>query len=117
LVGNLEALVSDDTGAIHGISTGDLGLNDGLWHHVAMVQTSKSLLDLYIDGIPRGTDTRTIGAYNASALTIGSFANAAFFKGSIDDVRTYNYALTPTQIKTLYNENSAVRFGPLTGSP
>jgi hypothetical protein len=40
-----------------------------------------------------------------------------WFNGQIDDVRIYNYALTATQIKTLYNENAAVRFGPLTGSP
>ena len=82
-----------------------------------MVQTSKSLLELFIDGISRGTDTRTIGNYTASALTIGSFSNAAFFKGSLDEIRTYNYALTGAQIQTLYNENSAVRFGPITGAP
>jgi len=35
----------------------------------------------------------------------------------IDDVRIYNYALTPLQVKTLFNGNSAVRFGPNTGSP
>ena len=41
--------------------------------------------------------------------------NEEFVNGLIDDVRVYNYALTPLQIKTVYNENSAVRFGPNTG--
>jgi hypothetical protein len=52
-------------------------------------------------------------------LTIGTLetADSQFFNGQIDDVRIYNYALTSYQVKTLYNENSAVRFGPLTGSP
>jgi hypothetical protein len=27
----------------------------------------------------------------------------------------FNYALSPAQIKVLYNQNSAVRFGPATG--
>jgi hypothetical protein len=39
------------------------------------------------------------------------------FKGQIDDVRIYNYALTPDQIKTLYNGGGALRFGPITGTP
>lgn len=34
----------------------------------------------------------------------------------VDDVRIYNYALTATQVKSLYN-NGAVRFGPSTGAP
>jgi len=31
-------------------------------------------------------------------------------------VKVYNYALSPLQVKTLYNENSSFRFGPETGS-
>ena len=29
----------------------------------------------------------------------------------------YNYALTPLQVKLLYNGNAAVRFGPASGQP
>jgi len=32
------------------------------------------------------------------------------------DVRIYNYALTATQVKDVYN-NGAVNFSPVTGSP
>ncbi len=32
-------------------------------------------------------------------------------------LRIYNYALTAEQVKALYNEGSAVRFGPSSGSP
>jgi hypothetical protein len=39
------------------------------------------------------------------------------FTGNLDDVRVYNYALTAPQVQTLYNENAAVRFGPLIGAP
>jgi hypothetical protein len=40
-----------------------------------------------------------------------------YYDGQIDDTMLFNYALTPAQIRTLYNQNSAVRFAPVTGSP
>ncbi len=39
------------------------------------------------------------------------------YNGQIDDVRLYNYALPAAQVRTLYNGDSAVRFGPLAGPP
>jgi len=33
-----------------------------------------------------------------------------FFDGLIDDVRIYNYVLTPTQIKTLNSASSVIKF-------
>lgn len=46
------------------------------------------------------------------------------FNGQVDpsttlragDARIFNYALTASQVKTLYN-NGAVNFGPVTGAP
>jgi len=38
------------------------------------------------------------------------------FSGQIDDAKIFNYALTATQVKTLYNDG-AIRFGPVTGIP
>jgi hypothetical protein len=40
-----------------------------------------------------------------------------YFDGQLDDVLLFNYALTSAQIRTLHNQNAAVRFAPLTGSP
>ena len=34
------------------------------------------------------------------------------FSGQIDDVRIYNYSLTPVQIKQIYNQGGGIRFGP-----
>jgi hypothetical protein len=41
-----------------------------------------------------------IGAHNGSAGTHDNF-----FKGSIDDIRIYNRALTDQEIQQLYHEN------------
>lgn len=54
-----------------------------------------------------------------SAGTSSSTAKAGQRRlhGQLDDTMLFNYALTPAQIKVLYNQNSAVRFGPQTGTP
>ena len=49
-----------------------------------------------------------IGSRNGSAQK---------FDGLLDDARLYNYALTASQVKKLYNENAAARFGPTSGTP
>jgi len=43
--------------------------------------------------------------------------NNSNFNGLIDDVKIFNYALTANQVKTVYNEGAAVRFGPNAGQP
>jgi len=45
------------------------------------------------------------------------YINKLTFSGQIDDVRIYNYALTKQQIQQVFNQGSAVRFGPQTGTP
>ena len=78
-------------------------------------------LAIYLNGSLVGTATGGSAdiATSATNVTIGEWSSLTgrAWSGQLDDVRIYNYALTPYQIKTLYNENSAVRFGPLTGSP
>jgi hypothetical protein len=50
-------------------------------------------------------------------VRIGSACNGSFYDGQLDDVTLFNYALSPAQIKVLYNQNPAVRFAPVTGTP
>ncbi|CAN5322876.1 hypothetical protein BH10PAT1_BH10PAT1_1780 [soil metagenome] len=60
-------------------------------------------------------------AGNLDSVSTGIGASDQFsdnpWKGQIDDVRVYNYALSPTQIKTIYNDAFSVFYGPVTGSP
>ncbi|MBI2465307.1 DUF2341 domain-containing protein [Candidatus Shapirobacteria bacterium] len=42
---------------------------------------------------------------NANQIKIG-LVNSSYYSGQLDDVRIYNYPLTTTQIKTIYNLNS-----------
>lgn len=91
-------------------------VSDNLWHHVVGTWdgTNKKL---YIDGlldksvagvagnIPSGSTGINIGVRKNAGVPTG------YFTGQIDDVRLYNYSLTPSQIKTLYNGDASLRFG------
>lgn len=111
-----------------------LGIYDGSWHdyvsvtsivknnswqHVAITADRDGNVGYFVNGELKDTDnisgTALVSLSNSSSLLIGddNWCRADYcgqFDGLIDDVQIFNYALTPLQIKTLYN-NGAVRFG------
>ena len=78
---------------------------------------------MFLDGVQVGTpDTSPATSLAASTETLkigyGRVAGAdRYFDCQIDDVKGLNYALTAIEIQLEFNQSSAVRFGPLTGSP
>ena len=81
---------------------------------------------IYVNGVQKSTITAgawqhivitTATALNATDLDLARIEGVGYFEGKIDDARLYNYVLTTEQIKTLYNENAAVHFGPAEGLP
>lgn len=89
---------------------------DNLWHHVTITRNDNlDKVKLYVDGDLDKT-FGDITYTNTGNFYIGSSGSTRYFPGQIDDVRIYNYALTPQQVKTVYN-NGTVYFGPITGSP
>ena len=91
--------------------TTDNSYNDNLWHHVIItVDTSTKIGKMYIDGHYIKSDSYTGNILNHNTnLTIGGRSTAYRYNGQLDDIRIYNYALTPEQVKTVYN-NGAVNF-------
>jgi hypothetical protein len=93
--------------------TSSVAINDGNWHHVAMVRSSSpATITVYIDGVASGSvaDITSGTTTNTTPLFIGhGDGNFNRFKGEIDEVRIWNIAKTPTQIaeerfcKTLTN--------------
>lgn len=88
------------------------------WHHVAMTfnAAGDNKIKLYIDGKETGYATQTAGTGSvtddsAVNLRIGNYAGstARAFDGQVDDVRVYNYPLTPNQLQMVMNDG-AVRF-------
>jgi hypothetical protein len=98
---------------------GDLGENpvnhrhsfltafDDTWHHIAFVDDGV-FARLYVDAVRDPTDFRfTRPSMTLDTTTIGGIQRAEpthWFQGQIDDVRAYNFALSPTEIEALVPE-------------
>ncbi|MBI2268715.1 MAG: hypothetical protein HYU80_04785, partial [Candidatus Blackburnbacteria bacterium] len=97
------------------------------WYYLVAVYNGNSVT-LYVNGQSKATTSANSTTNGASSTNRGwTIANERygtsspdtsyyFFPGQIDDVRIYNYALTPLQVRLLYN-NGAVNFSPSTGAP
>ena len=89
------------------------------WSHVLCVYDGANI-NTYVNGLLTGSTAQTGNITSRSwPLNIARDAdnNNQFFSGQIDSVKVWNFNLTATQILTDFNQNSAVRFGPATGSP
>jgi len=92
---------------------GTIPINDGLWHHVVGVKNGSNMT-IYIDTKTNAstTDTTTGTTTNSSSLCISAACNGAnYYKGQIDEIKIYNYALTTNEIKTEYNRGAALVLG------
>ncbi len=90
-----------------GVDSGVLGkkaINDGRWHHVVGVYNGRTAT-LYIDG-QRDVSAATSGSIPANSFNVwigsDSHRSERAWKGRIDDVRIYSYALTADQVRDLY---------------
>ena len=83
------------------LSTGQVPLNE--WVHAAVVVDGRDYF--YLNGEPAGVggEGATVPTGGTAPLTIGQTGESNFFLGMIDDARLYDLALTPEQVKDLYN--------------
>jgi hypothetical protein len=90
------------------------------WSHLVFVFSGNGYV-YYVNGINKTSGSSSLGSISGASvpLYIGSDEGVAsrYFSGQIDDVKIFNYALTPLQVKQLYNQGGAIRFGPSTGAP
>ena len=86
------------------------------WHHVAMIYNGTTL-EMYLDGVSKGTAT---GVYTNSAANwlIGKWnAGANYFNGKIDETAIFSRALSTSEITTLYNNGAPSNPMLLSGKP
>ena len=84
------------------------------WIHVAAVREGTSC-KVYINTEDRTSTAGTHATLSANALTLRLGSNtsgAGFFKGSMDEVKIYDYAVTPKSLLIDYNAGH-----PIPGSP
>jgi len=100
-----------DDGSNYVVSTDDgAPVNNGQWHHVAVTFDRDGFMKRYVDGASYGTadDISGVGdVSNSGSLYIGCRrTNEDLFKGTIDDVRIYNRALSADEILQLHQEGA-----------
>ncbi|MFA6304434.1 MAG: DUF2341 domain-containing protein [Patescibacteria group bacterium] len=91
-------------------------LTNNQWHYVVFVITGLGQNDIansamYIDGVSQSvySTTRTNAPLNFSSFTIGNRTGGGqSFDGRIDDLKVYNYVLTPWQIAQEYNQGKPI---------
>lgn len=92
---------------------------DATWHHIVAIKTGTSRIDIYIDGILRGSDaslSATGSLANADSLIVGDSDGVDGldeFPGDIDEVKIFRLALTADQVKQEFNRGSAQVLGAL----
>jgi len=111
--GNFGVLLSDNGNQPWTVQDRDQGsIPQGDWVHLASTWDGTTIRH-YLNGEPL-SETRTFAGplrYSDAFLAIGvnslyTFAaNDTAFEGAIDDVRLYNYALGPDDIRVLYQES------------
>jgi len=100
------------------VRDGDGFYSDNSWHNVVVVVDGVDNT-IYVDGVKKDVTISSGSETTNSFLSLTNIATTmsigrrfytdlpAYFSGQIDDVRIYNYALTPLQVKTVYNMGAA----------
>lgn len=87
------------------------GINDGLWHHIAMTYTGDTTTAgarIFVDGVLVASATATLQTQGntANPFRIGALGEAASllpYTGNMSDVAVYSKSLEPGQVKNHYN--------------
>lgn len=109
--GKIESRIGFDVSTNY-TSTDGITVNNNSWHQIIVVYKRNGNMTRYLDGKIYGSPLSIAASSNVSINTANNFIVGAgsgpsqLFQGQIDDIRIYNYALTSTQIQTLYNNGS-----------
>lgn len=103
---SFSALTGDSTTGSAWRALGPLNPPTGAWTHLTGVYDAPAhQLRLYVDGVLVGVSTATLwnaaGAFTVGAAKFGG-QRAGWFRGSIDDVRAYQVALSDTDVRELF---------------
>ncbi len=78
-------------------------LSSGTWYHVAVTYDGTNTR-YYLNGSGDGTDTLHSGnLLDSSTINLGKDTNSLYTNGVLDEVRVYNRALSPTEVRQLYS--------------
>lgn len=88
---------------------GTTRINDGAWHHLAVVKAghANATLTLYVDGeaedASAGTFVAPIELFDAPELTVGAFSTGTYqASGAFDEVAIWRRALAANEVRALH---------------
>ncbi|GAA1593881.1 exo-alpha-sialidase [Kribbella sancticallisti] len=88
--------------------------NDRTWHHFAL-RRQGSVFTIYIDGAAAASATGSLGSVSPKRpfqIHLGRRLDGLqHLRGSLDDIRLYDRALTPTEIAAIHTTNSTTPTG------
>jgi len=96
--------VRDDANVSVSLGSSRTGLNDGVWHQAVGIRNGTSFT-VYVDGVPSGSTTATIGVTTIDTVVVGAHSRltlASFFEGLIDNVCIYSRVLKADEVAELY---------------
>ena len=109
--GALDAYIRDNGGARLNHTYSTSMVFDDTWHHIAWVDNNGQVV-LYVDGVVDGTNfSYTRGPMDVNTTTIGGILRANpshHWRGEIDDVRLYNYALREEEVAEIFEPGGVV---------
>jgi Bacterial Ig-like domain (group 2). len=87
----------------------------GAWHYFTATFDGKEV-KTYINGkLVQTYPFENIIPHSAKSLRIGA-SSSDFFKGCMDELKIYNYALNAEEVKAQYNLKDSIKIVPVTGS-
>ena len=80
-----------------------------VWYHLTYTYDGTTV-KIYKDGQLMGSDTKSLDTVNnANLFKLGTGVGSELnFNGTIDDLKIYNYALTPSQVLSVYTNNAVL---------
>lgn len=94
-------------------ANGNTSIVDNAWHLLVGTYDGQ-ILSLYVDGqLEAAVSTSEPVRITADPVYIGNRSDASrYWVGLVDDVRIYNYALTPSTVQSLYNGFACYEVSP-----
>jgi hypothetical protein len=112
------------TGNVMATASASQTLSNNQWYHlVGTYSASQSAITIYVNGVQKGQTTSSVPhvLQNSTAnLNVGREAGGVtpnYVKGSLDEVKLYNYALSADEVKVDYNQGKAIVLGSLSTDP
>jgi hypothetical protein len=93
-------------------------INDGRWHHLVATRTQGGNVEIFVDGVSRGTATTNNNPLtgNPSIVIGGNTLDSRYFGGLIDEVAYYPSVLSAARIRAHFAAGTAVAAIPTLGA-